>query len=295
MNGLEQNTFGVIANPEKFAVSKAIVKVAEWCLKSGQKLVYSPKLSPLFKTKNEATELVGSEQEVLEQANIVISIGGDGTLLWTAQLMASSDKNKPILGINSGRLGFMANTPFDEIELNLDGILRNNFKLDRRFFLEAENPRFGKRYALNEFLFAKKDSSAMITVTAIYNGNLINKYWADGLLVATPTGSTAYNLSSGGPIVMPSTQVIIVTPINPHTLTTRPIVLPAVGKLEISIEKQQNEGLFSFDGENITIDTYPFTVQIKQSNLFIELIEMPDYSYFSTLRNKLMWGRDSRE
>lgn len=295
MNGLTHTTFGIIANPEKFSVSKAIDKVAEWCLKSGQKLVYCPKLSPLFIKKNEATELVESEQEVLERSNIVISIGGDGTMLWTAQLMTKATKTKPILGINSGRLGFMANTPFDEIEFTLDEILRSNYKIDRRFFLEAENPKFGKRYALNEFLFAKKDSSAMITVTATYNGNLINKYWADGLLVATPTGSTAYNLSSGGPIVLPSTQVIIVTPINPHTLTTRPLVLSAIGKLEISIEKQQNEGLFSFDGENITIDTYPFTVQIKQSNLFIELIEMPDYSYFSTLRNKLMWGRDSRE
>ena len=203
--------------------------------------------------------------------------------------------SKPILGINPGRLGFLANTPFLEIEATLNEVLANRYKLDKRYFLEAKHHSLGKRYALNEFLFGKKDSSAMVNIIAKYDGQLINKYWSDGLIVAGPTGSTAYNLSSGGPIVLPSTNVIIVTPINPHTLTTRPLVLPSNGKLEIIVEKQNNELLFSYDGEQLEIPEYPFEVEVTQSSVFVEIIELYQHSYFITLRNKLMWGRDSRE
>jgi NAD+ kinase len=287
-------TFGIIANPDKYSVKNALLKVIYWSISNKQHVVLSPKLEHLFSSSSSLIRVVQSEQDVIDQSDIVISIGGDGTMLWTAQLMTFMD-SKPILGINSGRLGFLANTPFLEIESTLNEVLGNRFNLDKRFFLEATNPIFGKRYALNEFLFGKKDSSAMVNIIAEYKGQLINKYWSDGLIVAGPTGSTAYNLSSGGPIVMPSTEVLIVTPINPHTLTTRPIVLPSKGKLNIIAEKQNSELLFSYDGEKLEIPEYPFEVEITQSDLFIEIIELPQHSYFATLRNKLMWGRDSRE
>ena len=287
-------TFGIIANPDKYSVKNALLKVINWSISNKQHIVLTPKLESLYSNESSAIRVVSTEQDVIDQSDIVISIGGDGTMLWTAQLMTYVD-SKPILGINSGRLGFLANTPFLEIEATLNEVLANRYKLDKRFFLEARHQSLGKRYALNEFLFSKKDSSAMVNIIAKYDGHLINKYWSDGLIVAGPTGSTAYNLSSGGPIVLPSTNVIIVTPINPHTLTTRPLVLPSNGKLEIIVEKQNNELLFSYDGEQLEIPEYPFEVEVTQSNVFVEIIELYQHSYFITLRNKLMWGRDSRE
>ena len=146
-----------------------------------------------------------------------------------------------------------------------------------------------------ETVSIKKDSTSMVTVSAEYDDMFINNYWADGLIVASPTGSTAYNLSSNGPIVMPNTDVMVLNPINPHTLTTRPLVLPSDKSLKITVKEQEHEVLFSYDGEIYEIQAYPFEVEIKRSNFTIDLIELPEQSYFETLRNKLMWGQDSRK
>jgi len=135
----------------------------------------------------------------------------------------------------------------------------------------------------------------MVTVEAEYNDMFINKYWADGLIIASPTGSTAYNLSANGPIVMPNTDVMVLNPINPHTLTTRPLVLPSNKSLKITVKEQEHEVLFSYDGEIYEIQAYPFEVEIRRSNFTIDLVELPNQSYFDTLRNKLMWGMDSRQ
>src|SRR5699024_6774618 len=154
--------------------------------------------------------------------------------------------------------------------------------------LEAKDSRDNRYYALNEFLFSKMDSTSMITVKAEFDGMFINKYWADGLIVASPTGSTAYNLSSGGPIVMPESDVMVLTPINPHTLTTRPLVLPSEKTLKIIVEKQQYEVSFSYDGNSCSIEHYPLEIKIQRSDFSIDLVELPDQSYFETLRHKLM-------
>lgn len=135
----------------------------------------------------------------------------------------------------------------------------------------------------------------MITVSAFYDGMLINKYWADGLIVASPTGSTAYNLSSEGPIVAPDSNVLALTPINPHTLTTRSVILPSTKPLEITVEKQQHDVLFSSDGNSRDITNYPFKISIQQSDYTLNLIELPGQNYFETLRHKLMWGKDFRK
>jgi len=135
----------------------------------------------------------------------------------------------------------------------------------------------------------------MVNVHAEYDDMFINDYWSDGLIVASPTGSTAYNLSSSGPIVMPNTDVMVLTPINPHTLTTRPLVLPSNKSLKIRVDEQEHDVLFSYDGQIKEIKSYPFEVDIKRSNFTIDLIELPNQSYFDTLRQKLMWGMDSRQ
>src|SRR5699024_971823 len=156
------------------------------------------------------------------RADIIIAIGGDGTILYTARLL--KEINKPVLGINSGRLGFLSHTQQEKIIRALNWLVEDNFIIKKRHLLEAKSSDENKYYALNEFLFAKKDSTSMIIASVFYDEMFINKYWADGLIVASPTGSTAYNLSSGGPIVMPRTNVMTLTPVNPHTLTTRPVV-----------------------------------------------------------------------
>lgn len=284
----------IIANPQKYAVRKPFLRTLAWADKHNVKVLYGKMLDEINNDKpHVSAEVTETEQRAIDAADIIVALGGDGTMLYTARL--AKNTHKPILGVNSGRLGFMANTQRQHLERALDQVRAGNYRIDRRYLLEARDPNRKVYHALNEFLFSKKDSTSMITVSAEYDDMLINKYWADGLIVASPTGSTAYNLSSGGPIVMPNTDVMVLTPINPHTLTTRPLVLPSDKYLKITVEQQPQEVLFSYDAEICEIEAYPFVVEIKRSNFTIELIELPGQSYFETLRNKLMWGMDFRE
>lgn len=236
--------------------------------------------------------LTETDEETVQQADIIVVMGGDGTILYTARI--SKDNPKPVLGVNSGRLGFMTNTQNEDLLEALEQVRTGNYTLDRRHFLKAVDKSGNEFYALNEFLFTRTDTTSMINISAEYNGNPINTYWADGLLVASPTGSTAYNLSSGGPIVAPGSGVIVLTPINPHTLTSRPLVVSAEKGLIIKVEEQPSSILFSFDGVVKEIEKLPFEVEIRTSKIAFPLIQLPGQNYFDTLRKKLMWGQDSR-
>lgn len=286
--------FGVIANPQKYSVKEPFVDLLSWSDDHDVQVLFGSDLQELYKGKEHTSAVVtDDEQSAIDQADIIIALGGDGTMLYTARLMKSIQK--PILGVNTGRLGFMAYTQKENLHQALEYLLDENYHIEKRYLLEAEDNQGNIYHALNEFLFSKKDSTSMVNVSAEYNDMFINNYWADGLIVASPTGSTAYNLSSGGPIVMPNTNVMVVTPINPHTLTTRPLVLPSDKDLKVTVKEQEREVLFSFDGQIKEIESYPFEVTIKRSNFTIDLIELPNQSYFDTLRNKLMWGKDSRQ
>lgn len=284
---------GVIANPEKYTIKNAIGGIINWVKDHDVTLWYSDKLQDYFPDSWNNINRVDSEQEIVSQSDVILAVGGDGTMLWTSRLVRKFPK--PIVGINCGRLGFLANYSTDEIPTILSFILENKARTERRYFLEAKSNQGDHWFSLNEFLFTKRDSASMITVEAHYGNTLINRYWADGLLVSSPTGSTAYNLSSGGPIVMPEAPVIVLTPINPHTLTTRPIVLRADKPLKLTVNQQISELLFSYDGKNREISEYPFKVEIQQSDAYIDLLTLPDHNFFSTLRNKLMWGKDIRQ
>lgn len=234
-----------------------------------------------------------SDQKAIMEGEITAAIGGDGTILRTAGM--TRNIRRPILGINSGKLGFLANIQRQNLDHALQEVLNGNYQLDKRNFLEASLSSGTVYYALNEFVFSRRGTISLITLTAIYDGAFINRYWADGIIVSSPTGSTAYNLSTGGPIVLPQTHVMVLTPINPHTLTTRPLVLPSKKNLTIKIEPSNQEVLFSGDGKVISLPDQPLEVHIRQSEDFIELIGLTEQSYFETLRNKLMWGADVRE
>lgn len=237
--------------------------------------------------------LYESEKQAMERGEFTVAIGGDGTILRTAHIARIT--RRPLLCINSGKLGFLANIQRLNLEQALTEVIGGNFNLDRRNFLEAEFSNGDKHFALNEFVFSRKGTVSMITLTAEYDGTLINRYWADGIIVSSPTGSTAYNLSTGGPIVMPQTNVMVLTPISPHTLTTRPLVLPSHKNLTIKVEPIDQEVLFSGDGNNHELPGKSPEVHIRQSDNYIELIGLSEHSYFETLRNKLMWGADVRE
>lgn len=286
--------FCILANPEKYSVEEPLKQVLAWCSANKAEIFLSEKLKFQFTDvvlKSNAT-ITKTEQDAVELSDIVIAIGGDGTMLHTAHLIKS--KPVPVLGINTGKLGFMANIQPDSIETALNHILNKDFHLDKRFLLKATLPNGRVYYALNEFLFSKKDTSSMITLHAEYDGVFINNYWADGLLISTPTGSTAYNLSAGGPIVIPNTKVMLLTPINPHTLTTRPLVLPSNRTLKIKSDDKSNNTLFSYDGVILPEET-DLDVEISQSDFYIQLIQLPGQNHFETLRNKLMWGLDKRK
>jgi NAD+ kinase len=286
--------FCIIANPEKYSIQKPLIRVVEWCKINEIPLFITQELYTFFPALSdfESLIIVPTETEAIQHSDIVVALGGDGTMLHTAQMVKYS--SKPVLGINTGRLGFMANIQPSQIEEAFDHILKNDYTIDKRDLLQATVSGGKHYYALNEFLFTKKDTSSMITLSVEYDGTLINDYWADGLLISSPSGSTAYNLSAGGPIVLPGTPVMVLTPINPHTLTTRPLVLPSEKKLTVKTSETSENILFSYDG-TILPHNSKLDVEISKSEYSFHLIQLPDQNYFETLRNKLMWGMDKRK
>ncbi len=286
--------FAIVAASDKPGIIPILERVAGWLTRNGQQVVLDRGLFvQLGASTAEGVRPTATEAESAANADIVIAIGGDGTLIRSAKHVTGSQV--PILGVNSGRLGFLANTAQDQLEQALAWVCEGAFTIDRRSLLEARDPHGGTHIALNEFLFSKSSSASMIRISAYYNDHFINTYWSDGLIIATPTGSTAYNMSAGGPIVHPGSDVIVLTPISPHTLTTRPLVLPGDGRIGITVHPIGQEVLFSKDGEIADISTNRIEVQVVRSAHTIDLIQLPGQHYFDTLRTKLMWGLDLRD
>ncbi|NBC27307.1 MAG: hypothetical protein GVY08_10625 [Bacteroidetes bacterium] len=283
---------GIIANPDKYSIKDPLNRVLQWCTAHHHTILISEKFKDSVSGVdfNHKTEICASERECVTGADVIIAIGGDGTMLHAAKYVKYS--TAPVLGVNTGKLGFMANVQPGQIEMALQSLQDGEFEIDRRALLHASSTKGEEFNALNEFLFTKKDTSSMVSLKALYDGSLLNHFWADGLLISTPTGSTAYNLSAGGPIVMPGTPVMIVTPINPHTLTTRPLVLPSDKKLVIEVEDNPDHILFSSDGS--VFDQSISGMTITKSQLTVNLVNLRNQNYFKTLRSKLMWGLDKR-
>jgi NAD+ kinase len=224
----------------------------------------------------------------------VVSIGGDGTLLELITKVKGSGVS--VLAVNAGRLGFLATTAISESEKIINGILQKNGSLDKRNLirLESEMYLFGdQNFALNEFAITKRDTSSMIVIKAYIDGKLLNSYWADGLIVSTPTGSTGYSLSAGGPLVMPQTNNFVITPINPHSLTVRPVVVPDNCEIRLKVEGRAKKVLLSLDHRSVSVETGVDLV-LKKEEFQINLLKLESSNYFNTLRNKLNWGLDIR-
>lgn len=228
-----------------------------------------------------------------EDGDILISLGGDGTLLETIPYVRKS--NIPIIGFNFGRLGFLANVADNEIEEALKDIIKKKYAVENRTLIKlSTDPEIFKDfpYALNEVTIQKKDSS-LISIQTYINDQFLNSYWADGLIISTPTGSTAYSLSVGGPIVSPDSQNIIISPIAPHNLTVRPIIIPNQSKLTFSLEGRSDEVIISLDSKIATC-SISTRLEIHIAEFTVKFLKLANHDFFNTIRNKLMWGVDKR-
>lgn len=229
-----------------------------------------------------------------DNIDIVFSIGGDGTFLESVSFVR--DLEIPIVGINSGRLGFLANISQKDIPVALKAIHEKNYKIEDRTLLEinSESGIFKSfNYALNEITVQKRDSGSMITIKVTLNGEFVNTYWADGLILSTPTGSTAYSLSLGGPIVVPGSQNFILTPIAPHNLTVRPIVVPENNEITIEVEGRTENYLISADYKSEIVERNTI-LKIKAADFKVKTIRIENNTFFNNIREKLLWGVDKR-
>lgn len=223
----------------------------------------------------------------------VLSIGGDGTFLDAAKMVLNADI--PILGINTGRLGFLSDVAQEKIDEALDNLINGNYRLSNIdvISLYANGERTPVDYAINEFAISKCDNASMLTIHAYIDGDYLTTYWADGLIIATSTGSTAYSLSVGGPIVHPSSRNFVITPIAPHNLNVRPLIVPNSVVIQLRVEGRGANVLTSLDGRNHVMEN-GCQLRIAKTPFDVKAIQLQGHSFFATLREKLMWGADAR-
>ena len=235
-----------------------------------------------------------SPSDMPEDADMLLSVGGDGTFLEAVTFIR--DKGIPVAGINAGRLGFLADIAQEEISKALDSILYGLYNVEERTLLELKSDQnlFGEfNFALNEITVHKRDDSSMIKIQATLDDQFLNTYWADGLIVSTPTGSTAYSLSVGGPLVLPGVQDFIVAPIAPHNLNVRPLVFPDNKELKLRMEGRSGHILVSLDSRSVVVEA-GMELRISKAPFKVLTLRLKDHSFYNTLRSKLMWGADRR-
>ena len=220
----------------------------------------------------------------------VMSVGGDGTILRSVNKIG--DLSIPIVGLNKGRLGFLANSSLDNAQQVINGLKNNEYNISNRSIIQVEFEG-EKKYALNEVTVSRKNTTSLITIEAKLDGQYLNTYWADGLIVSTPTGSTGYSLSCGGPIVLPESKNLVLTPIAPHNLNARPLVISDDKKVEISVNGREDEYLISVDSNIYSISTN-LKINLQKATRTLKMIEFEQDSFLSVLREKLLWGKDKR-
>lgn len=245
-------------------------------------------------TFSEEPQLFTGKSDLPRHTDMLFSLGGDGTLLDTVTYVGNS--NIPIIGINLGRLGFLAAIPVEEIGQAILSLVRGSYTIEKRtlLHLDASVPLFnGTAFALNEFTLHRKDSSSMIKIHTYLNGEFLNSYWADGLIVATPTGSTGYSLSCGGPVVFPMASSLVITPVAPHNLNVRSIIVPDDNVISFEVEGRADQFLCTLDSRQESI-TSKVQLAVKKENFTISLVRPDEHNFLRTIRQKLYWGIDRR-
>jgi NAD+ kinase len=240
------------------------------------------------------TKVFESSEEITDDIEAVVSLGGDGTLLDTVTLVRG--RNVPIMGINFGRLGFLAGIGRNEMQTAVKALVNHSYVVDKRTMIHVDSslPLFGHvPYGLNEFSIHKRDIASMIKIHTYLNGEFLNTYWVDGLIVATPTGSTGYSLSCNGPIVFPDSGSFVITPVAPHNLNVRPIVVPDDNIISFEIESRADQVICALDSRR-EIVSKNVQLAVKKENFLLNLIRLNENNFLQTLRNKLTWGLDKR-
>jgi NAD+ kinase len=291
---------GIVAKSGLTAAADQLEQLGAWLTQRRIEPIYADETAAL--TAAAARYRQASRDELPSIVDLVVILGGDGTLLGMATRIAQCGRDVPILGVNFGSLGFLTETRIDELLPSLEAVVAGTAIIDQRAMLAAEMHRGGKgpdsRVVLNDVVFTKAALSRIIELTISVGDNLVTKVKADGLIVATATGSTAYNLAAGGPIVHPRVDALVLTPIAPHTLTNRPIVVPATEVIEVrpTVADAKDEIFVTYDGQS----GYPLhagdIVRIRRSERMLQLVKAPARNYFELLREKLKWGeRGGRE
>jgi NAD+ kinase len=228
------------------------------------------------------------------KADLLFSIGGDGTILDTVPFVL--DSGIPVVGINMGRLGFLSSISKNEIDMAVNSVLTGDYSVEQRTLLELVSPEKvfeDVKYALNELNVIRNPEHSLLAIKVFVDDIYLNTYWGDGILLATPTGSTAYSLSAGGPIIAPNAKNFVITPIATHNLTVRPVVIPDDSTIRIQVEGREKKFVFSMDSRSCTLDT-SVQLEVRKAGFCLNLVRMRGEDFFGTIRNKLMWGKDNR-
>jgi NAD+ kinase len=285
---------GVLVKPHQPEALKTICRLAEWCERHRIALVGGPKLDrQAVAAETGCTVETLEHEELVKSVDLIVVLGGDGTMIGAARTLG--DQEVPVLGINYGTFGYLAEFRQEELEAALESVLAGTYKLDRRLMLAAEVYRGGEKLlhdrVLNDVVISKSALARIIEIETHIDRKFVNRFRADGLIISTPTGSTAYNLSAGGPIIYPSMDAVVITPICPHTLSNRPLVVPDDAEFELVLKTPREEVALTLDGQVGMPLEYEDRVTVRKSRTGFNLIQAHTRNYFDVLRNKLKWGR----
>lgn len=297
-------TLGITGNPQKDGLWPALAELLPWLAARGADVCLDDTLADGLAARGGGAPPCQADDiaALAARADVLLSFGGDGTLLRTAHRAAAgppAKRHAPILGVNLGRLGFLTKVEVSELRDVLARVLAGGFEVEERIALDVQTDGLDlgalglSAWALNDVVFDKSGTTSMIQVQAEVDGRELNTYWADGLILATPTGSTAYALSVGGPIAVPGAEVLVMAPIAPHTLTARPIVLPSSCALTLRVATRGHPYAFAVDGVSALVETEGVVVHVRRSEHTVPLVTLPDRDYFATIRDKLNWGAGS--
>lgn len=287
-------TYGITGNPTKNQLWTPVARLVRWLEDRGRDFCLHAPVAHGLHERDLISASVCSERSAVElahQSDVVLSFGGDGTLLRTAHITGPNDT--PLLGVNIGRLGFLADIEVEQLTTALEKIDKGEYTVEERLVLQAtisDHGTFGTQWAMNEFVLDRSGSTGLMRIEVHVDGDPLNTYWADGIIVATPTGSTAYSLSTGGPILMPGVGAILLTPIASHTLTVRPIVLSSDVTVRARVLSDDQPYVFAADGRSTLLEDQGYTFSICKAPHTVNLVKLDDQHFFHTLRSKLMWG-----
>jgi NAD+ kinase len=287
-------TFGIIGNLDKPELTEAVSLLLEKLERSGMDYIIEEQVAALLEKHGHRVKATGKREACVSSVEMVVALGGDGTMLAAARLVGAS--GTPILGINLGKLGFLAELASAELQEAIGEIIDGKYRIERRLVLDVRVSQISGKvmYGLNDVVLNRSGSSRLIDVEVSINDAFAVSYRADGLIISTPTGSTAYALSCGGPIVVPTSSVIGITPISPHTLSGRPLIVPDTDLIRVITRDPTHELLISVDGQEEAVLRPPVDVYVRRAAHTVNLVKRQAGSYYDVLRAKLLWGRDAR-